>query len=63
MDPAGKTPTLVASTGATYCCTIAESRLRERQLQVATSGESQPLLQRAENDNDLEVNYFKSAQW
>jgi hypothetical protein len=63
MDPKLKTPTLVASTAATYCCTIAESRIRERELQDATPDESQHLPRTGGNDIDSEVNYFKSAQW
>lgn len=63
MDPVAKTPMLVASTGETYNNSIAEPKLRERELRDSISKESQDLNPKAEIVNDSEVNYFKSAQW
>jgi hypothetical protein len=63
MDPTPITPMLVASTGGTYCCSIAESKLREKALRRSLSKEGQDLNPVTGNDNDLEVNYFKSTQW
>jgi telomerase Cajal body protein 1 len=63
MDPISKTPTLVASTGTTYSCTIGQSKLREKELRDVASKERQDFTPIIDHANDLEVNYFKSAQW
>jgi hypothetical protein len=63
MEPILKTSTLVASTYATYSCTIAESKLNERELLDTATEESRNLTSTSEIVDDLEVNYFKSAQW
>lgn len=60
MDLPTKTPTLVASTGDTFNCSIAESRARERALQNAQSDPAS-ILHIAEDEQ--ESNYFKGAQW
>lgn len=58
MEDTRKSPGLVASTGDTYSCSIAESWERETKLQ---GGQLQgPKPSGLEN---LEANYFKSAQW
>ncbi|KAG4432246.1 hypothetical protein IFR05_012279 [Cadophora sp. M221] len=62
MENVTKTPRLLASTGDTYSCTIAESRIRERNPKDGTA-ELETATARIENAEDLEVNYFKSAQW
>jgi hypothetical protein len=63
MEPISKTPTLVASTRATYSCTIAESKLNERELLDAATEEAQDLTSNSGIFDNSEVNYFKSAQW
>jgi telomerase Cajal body protein 1 len=63
MDPISNTPALVASTGATYSCTIAESKLRERERRDAASQDGQDLAPVSSSSDDFESNYFKSAQW
>ncbi|PSS16721.1 hypothetical protein M430DRAFT_19694 [Amorphotheca resinae ATCC 22711] len=65
MDSTLETPTppLVASTTETYCCSIKESRLRERRLQHDDSAETRSLSPVEESEGDSEVNYFKSVQW
>jgi hypothetical protein len=63
MDPISKTPILVASTGTTYSCAIAQSKLRERELRDVASKERRDSTPISDHPNDLEVNYFKSAQW
>lgn len=56
-----KIPSLVASTGETYCCSIAESRLRE---QKKTPDEDvSHSFTVTEGLEDTETAYFKSAQW
>jgi hypothetical protein len=60
---AAKTPRLVASTADTYCCSIAESRVRERTFQDLQSEENQATGPLKEKPGDSEANYFKSAQW
>lgn len=65
MDPTPNTPTptLVASTGNAYSCTIAESKLRERELGGFISEQSGNLDATIGIEDISEVNYFKSAQW
>jgi telomerase Cajal body protein 1 len=58
-----KMPALVASTGATYSCSIAESKLREREVRDAISEDRQDLGPISSGNADFEANYFKSAQW
>jgi hypothetical protein len=61
MEPTLRTPKLVASTGDTYCCSIAESKTRQESLPApGVSGDELP---REANEEDAESNYFKSAQW
>ncbi|CZS89322.1 related to guanine nucleotide-binding protein [Rhynchosporium agropyri] len=62
MDQAAKCPRLLASTGDTYSCTIAESRIRESNPEDGTA-DIGPGVARPEREEDLEANYFKSAQW
>ncbi|PVH82194.1 hypothetical protein DL98DRAFT_415466 [Cadophora sp. DSE1049] len=62
MENSSKTPRLLASTGNIYSCTIAESRIREQNLRDGTP-ELETAAARTENEEDLEANYFKSAQW
>ncbi|KAL5330046.1 hypothetical protein ACEPPN_003570 [Leptodophora sp. 'Broadleaf-Isolate-01'] len=62
MENFTKTPRLLASTEDTYSCTIAESRIRESNLKDGTE-ELETVAAKIENAEDLEVNYFKSAQW
>lgn len=54
-------PSLKASTGNVYCCSIGESRTRQNDaLKHSTPGaESTRLL----SEEEAEWNYFKSAQW
>ncbi|KAG9233090.1 hypothetical protein BJ875DRAFT_58624 [Amylocarpus encephaloides] len=61
MDHPTKTPSLIASTGTTYCCSIAESRIREQKLLSNDFTEAEVIADRKEGD--MEYNYFKSAQW
>ncbi|RDL39823.1 Uncharacterized protein BP5553_04163 [Venustampulla echinocandica] len=61
MEPDRKLPKLVASTGSTYNCTVAESRVREGKLLNSESQDREASI--GIFDDDLEVNYFKSAQW
>lgn len=85
MEDTSKIPRLLASTGDTYCCSIADSRIRERKLReqdgASTQNEGETIrgiaaetgsengadtaaeTPRFRNEDDLEVNYFKSAQW
>lgn len=78
MEDYSKTPRLAASTGSTYCCSITDSRIRERERQRnhdATSDErTDSVLSPSEEstreetsrcgfEDDMEVNYFKSVQW
>jgi hypothetical protein len=63
MEPISKTPTLVASTHATYSCTIAESKLNEREILDAATDKGRNLTSNSRTVDDSEVNYFKSAQW
>ena len=58
METPRKAPNLVASTTDIYCCSVAESKLRESKLQ---HDDATPSLKTNEDGN--EVNYFKSAQW
>lgn len=63
MDQISKTPSLVASTSDTYCCSIADSKVRESRLKDALSL-NEPSTPSADiKEEDLEANYFKSAQW
>jgi len=62
MAQTPKLPKLVASTGDVYCSSIAESKIRERKvLNNPSPTLEQPIEQVAEED--LEANYFRSAQW
>lgn len=63
METISKTPTLVASTRATYSCTIAESKLNERELLDTVAEKSQNIISNNGAVDDSEVNYFKSAHW
>ncbi len=75
MEDTLKLPRLLASTGDTYCCSIADSRSRERNLEEDGQAEAEILAtvefdvyskveKGSSRDEDaLEVNYFKSAQW
>lgn len=63
MEQTTKTPNLVASTSDTYCCSIAESRIRERRLQDVKTLDIGAVPPVESNEDLLEVNYFKSAQW
>ena len=62
MEQISKAPNLVASTSDTYCCSIADSKIRESKLQDVQSLED-VTPSGAVNDEELETNYFKSAQW
>ncbi|KAG4421972.1 hypothetical protein IFR04_004831 [Cadophora malorum] len=62
MENSSKASRLLASTADTYSCTIAESRIREWYLRDGTP-ELEKGPTRLDNEEDLEVNYFKSAQW
>ncbi|KAI9052909.1 hypothetical protein LZ554_003181 [Drepanopeziza brunnea f. sp. 'monogermtubi'] len=78
MEDNSKAPRLVASTGNTYSCSIADCRIREserRDDHGVTTGEGldpgvdsreETLAKKAlgiRTEDDVEVNYFKSAQW
>jgi len=54
-----KTPTLAASTVDTYCCSVAESKLREN----IQTGESEVPTQAEANEETQGTNYFKSLHW
>ncbi|CAL3971475.1 unnamed protein product [Diplocarpon coronariae] len=59
---------LLASTRDTYCCSINDSRIRESRLRdvdavTSVTPEAAVKIPRIRNEDDLEVNYFKSAQW
>ncbi|KAK0119680.1 hypothetical protein ONS95_011116 [Cadophora gregata] len=62
MENHSKTPRLLASTGDTYSCTIAESGMRERDLRIGTP-ELDTTGTSLDDEIDSEANYFKSAQW
>ncbi|CZR63410.1 related to guanine nucleotide-binding protein [Phialocephala subalpina] len=62
MEEIPKIPNLVASTGDSYCGTIAESRKRESTGYEKASGEAGGG-GNVSSDESLELNYFKSAQW
>lgn len=62
MENSSKAPRLLASTVDTYSCTIAESRIRERDPRDGTP-ELDKGPTRLDHEEDLEANYFKSAQW
>jgi hypothetical protein len=58
----GITPKVLASTGAKFSCSIAESRRREKDSASKENEQGVPIL----NPDDLEgdvTNYFKSIQW
>ncbi|TVY23679.1 Guanine nucleotide-binding protein negative regulator [Lachnellula hyalina] len=64
MEP--KTPKIVASTGHTYCCSIAESRIRQESLctpVLPTPASSHLQLAVEAREEDAEQNFFKCAQW
>lgn len=63
MDQGSKAPTLVASTSDTYCCSVAESKVREGQLRDILSLDETAIPPANTLEDDLEVNYFKCAQW
>jgi hypothetical protein len=63
MEQISKAPNLVASTSDTYCCSIADSKIRESKLQDVQSLGEDVTPSGAANDEELETNYFKSAQW
>ncbi|KAH7355139.1 WD40-repeat-containing domain protein [Rhexocercosporidium sp. MPI-PUGE-AT-0058] len=62
MESNTRSPRLLASTGDTYSCTIAESRTRESNLEDGTA-ELETVAVRSGSEEDIEANYFKSAQW
>jgi len=63
MEGISKSPSLVASTSDLYCCSIAESRVREGNLKDDQSLEQDTTAPKLLKDEDLEANYFKSVQW
>lgn len=63
MERISKAPSLVASTSDTYCCSIAESKRREGRLKDTQSPEQDVTGPVDTKDEELEANYFKSAQW
>jgi hypothetical protein len=68
MDQIPKTPNIVASTGAVYCCSISESRVRESTAKNSLPTEGPLVPVEREPNSGIgtekdEVNYFKSAQW
>ena len=63
MERASKAPSLIASTSDIYCCSIADSRLRESKPQDVSSQEQSSNHRSSMKDEELESNYFKSAQW
>jgi telomerase Cajal body protein 1 len=63
MEQILKAPNLVASTSDTYCCSIADSKIRESKLQGVQSLGEDVTPSGAANDEELETNYFKNAQW
>jgi hypothetical protein len=63
MEQTSKSPKLVASTSDTYCCSIADSRIRENKLQDVPSQEQDAVPLPSMKDEELELNYFKNAQW
>jgi hypothetical protein len=62
MEQISRAPRLVASTSDTYCCSIANSKVRESKLQDVRFGE-EVNLPADMRDEEFESNYFKSAQW
>jgi len=62
METAPNTPRLVASTADTYCCSIAESRIRESKLQDVQAEGNQQANVTEGKEADTEVNFFKSAE-
>jgi hypothetical protein len=62
MEGISKAPSLVASTSDTYCCSIAESRVLEDRLKDVQSPERNAVGP-GPKEEELEANYFKSAQW
>jgi hypothetical protein len=56
-------PELVASTGDTYSCTIAESRFREDLLLQKMGKDSKESSSGGRGVEDEEMNYFKSMEW
>ncbi|RDW69420.1 hypothetical protein BP6252_08440 [Coleophoma cylindrospora] len=60
-DITTRNPSLVASTGNTYCCSIAEARLREQE--KTHDGDVSGGSTVTEGIEDVETDYFKSAQW
>jgi hypothetical protein len=63
FDKILRTPSLVASTSDTYCRSIAESKIRENKLKDVESQEQEYTFIKGMKDEELESNYFKSAQW
>jgi hypothetical protein len=63
MDRISRAPRLVASTSDTYCCSIANSKVRESKLQEVRFGDEEVYLPADNRDEEFESNYFKSAQW
>lgn len=62
MASNAKPPVLVASTGDTYCGSIAEYKFRQ-QNKLAPGGSESGLAEPTARTEDAEWNYFKSAQW
>ena len=72
MEQSSIIPRLLASTGDTYCGSIANSRVREyslvnRQVDKDQDGEhpsqQEVEIPQSKTADDTEANYFKSAQW
>ncbi|KAM3074627.1 hypothetical protein ACMFMG_008055 [Clarireedia jacksonii] len=64
METTKKIPDLVASTDELYCCSILESRRRERLIQAKGSELQQAAAAPIPTGSEYaEANYFKSAQW
>jgi hypothetical protein len=63
MEGISRAPSLVASTSDTYCCSIAESKVREDRLKDVQSSEQDGIAPGSSKEEGLKVNYFKSTQW
>jgi hypothetical protein len=57
------TANLVATTGAAYCCSIAETPSREKVVLRHEQSKEDGGLRPAWNDHLYENNYFKCLQW
>ncbi|KUJ16246.1 uncharacterized protein LY89DRAFT_669779 [Mollisia scopiformis] len=63
MEEVPKVPNLVATTGETYCTTIAKSRIRESIPHNGEGCDTGSETRDVFSEEDEELNYFKSAQW